>query len=357
MADRQSSMAKIQTANARAAALQQLKRELQAKKPGPQLGGISQKQAQVAGVKTRGKRVTAIGKSPVSPSPNATLKVPGRGSSLLAPPNPIIQAIRDRMALSPYATKPVPSVQPGLPVAAGPSPHPVPPNPLGAPTPQKGKAPWKKTPAGMPGAVTPYQAKMQQAGIKPGPLGAPTPAAPGGAMKAAKASPAGMQGAITPEQAAKKAAKEQKPVPKVQQYMVDAESKARQRKADALSKITAIEQLARTTEGIPQETTAFFQGLPAPGGIALPLLLLIVLFLLVLPAKGADGTTHTRAMWLWRVMTSNASLAQTSTSTLGTITSETPSAIAQATANVFQQEENILQNVYSYPLHLIGNIQ
>lgn len=98
---------------------------------------------------------------------------------------------------------------------------------------------------------------------------------------------------------------------KVEKYRRDAEYRARQRKADELSSLTGIEQLARAAEGIPQDTSIFLEGLPAPGGVALPLLLLLVLFLLVVPVKGADGAIHTRAMWLWRVVTGNASLALT----------------------------------------------
>lgn len=181
----------------------------------------------------------------------------------------------------------------------------------------------------------------------------------GGNIPRAKTQP--LLGAYGPQQAQLKAAKQQqagvKPVPKVQQYMVDAQEKARARKHDEVAKLTAIEQLARSAEGIPQDTTAFLGGLPAPGGIALPLVLLIILFLIVLPVKGADGSIHTRAMWLWRVMTSNASLQQTSRSTEGTITPGLISSIAGTSEQILQAEAKTAHDIFTYPLHELGLVQ
>lgn len=166
-------------------------------------------------------------------------------------------------------------------------------------------------------------------------------------------------GAYGPQQAQLKvAAKAEKPVPKVQQYMVDAEEKARARKRDEVAKLTAIEQLARSAEGIPQDTTAFLGGLPAPGGIALPLLLLIVLFLLVIPAKGSDGKIHTRAMWLWRVMTGNASLALTAGDQAATQSGGVSGIPGVTTFGNLQTLEqigvNTLQTMTPYPLGELG---
>lgn len=59
---------------------------------------------------------------------------------------------------------------------------------------------------------------------------------------------------------------------------------------------------AITTSGIKRIKTRL-EGVPIPGGLAVPLVILIILFLLLLPVNG-----HTRIMWLWLALTNNAEI-------------------------------------------------
>ena len=56
---------------------------------------------------------------------------------------------------------------------------------------------------------------------------------------------------------------------------------------------------------IGRATAIRVESLPDPGGIVFPLLVLLVFFFLLIPVNG-----HTRAMWLWLVLTGNASIGQ-----------------------------------------------
>jgi hypothetical protein len=55
------------------------------------------------------------------------------------------------------------------------------------------------------------------------------------------------------------------------------------------------------SRGILRGTGVRLAGLPTPGSIVLPLVVLLVFFALLLPVNG-----HTRATWLWLVLTGNA---------------------------------------------------
>ena len=125
------------------------------------------------------------------------------------------------------------------------------------------------------------------------------------------------------------------------------EKKKRAQKTEAARQQEAIEQtFARTPDvatrrdvnlsGIQKAYNAFWstltnvgnatkgglEALPTPGSIAIPLILLLVFFFLLIPING-----HTRFVWLWLVLSGNAEISPSQGATVagGTFSEQVPS--------------------------------
>lgn len=61
--------------------------------------------------------------------------------------------------------------------------------------------------------------------------------------------------------------------------------------------------------GVVRDTGLTFAGLPTPGSLVLPLVVLLIFFFLLLPVNG-----HTRLVWIWLTLTGNAEIQQSGSS-------------------------------------------
>lgn len=78
------------------------------------------------------------------------------------------------------------------------------------------------------------------------------------------------------------------------------EEQAREDKFQQLAK-TGVSAASNVVKG----TGIKLAGIPTPGGILFPLVVLLVFFFLLVPVSG-----HTRAVWLWMVLSGNAQVGQ-----------------------------------------------
>lgn len=115
--------------------------------------------------------------------------------------------------------------------------------------------------------------------------------------------PAPITGAIT-----------KKPAEKPKKEQSEEEKLKEQQQKEEQTRFTDFRSNATRTgsalSGILNGAGVRLAGLPTPGSLMLPLIILLIFFMLLLPVNG-----HTRFVWLWMVLTGDASIGQTSGST------------------------------------------
>lgn len=78
-----------------------------------------------------------------------------------------------------------------------------------------------------------------------------------------------------------------------------------QKEGNAAGEIAgAVRKTADTASNIVRDAQVTLEGLPQPGSLALPIILLLLLFMALIPVNG-----YPRIYWLWLVVTQNAVLA------------------------------------------------
>lgn len=78
--------------------------------------------------------------------------------------------------------------------------------------------------------------------------------------------------------------------------------------------LNAVQLAINSARGIMRNIGVRLENIPTPGSIALPLILLLVFFFLLIPVNG-----HTRFTWLWLVVSGDASTAIASNVSSGTV--------------------------------------
>ena len=91
-----------------------------------------------------------------------------------------------------------------------------------------------------------------------------------------------------------------------------AQNLANEQRANEDAFVTSSNATVSALQQIAKGTGVSLAGLPTPGSILLPLVILLVFFFLLLPVNG-----HTRLVWLWLTLTGNAEIGQDSTSSSG----------------------------------------
>jgi hypothetical protein len=131
----------------------------------------------------------------------------------------------------------------------------------------------------------------------------------------------------------------------------DQDAAAKQQLATEKAEEDAFKSSARATvqgaKKIVRNTGVTLGNLPQPGSIVLPLVVLIVFFLLLIPVNG-----HTRFVWLWMVLSGNATIGQSSPNGSGGSggsggSASTPDAAPTGVGSVLNDVTNAGTNIFN----------
>ena len=142
---------------------------------------------------------------------------------------------------------------------------------------------------------------------------------------------------VTPAQRPKLTADEKRAIDAQRQAESDLQRQAERIQAQQQAQEDALVRSANATinalGGTWRGAALTLEGIPTPGSLFLPLMVLLIFFLLLLPVNG-----HTRLVWLWLTLTGNAQIQQSAggggdTSGTSTTTATTSAPAAGTTTN------------------------